>query len=91
MQQNLFAQCVCPSPKVIDFNEKRLHWASVVRAYDEEKLSKPGCWFFDPIWPKKMGPKKSGPLNVWTSQLYFGLRLGGKTVFSVHNSTLGAP
>ena len=22
---------VCPSPKNLDFNEKRLHWASVVR------------------------------------------------------------
>ena len=26
--QNLSAQFVCP--KVLDFNEKRLHWASVV-------------------------------------------------------------
>jgi hypothetical protein len=31
MPQNLSAQFVCPSPKVLDFNEKRLHWASVVR------------------------------------------------------------
>ena len=29
--QDLSAQFVCPSPKVLDFNEKRLHWASVVR------------------------------------------------------------
>ena len=29
--QNLYAQFVCPSPKVWDFDEKRLHWASVVR------------------------------------------------------------
>ena len=28
--QNLFAQFVCPSPKVLDFNGKRLHWASVI-------------------------------------------------------------
>jgi hypothetical protein len=27
MPQNLFAQFVCPSPKVLDFNEKRLHCA----------------------------------------------------------------
>ena len=27
--QNLSAQLVCP--KVLDFNDKRLHWASVVR------------------------------------------------------------
>ena len=32
MPQNLSAQIVCPSPKVWDFDEKRLHWASVVRA-----------------------------------------------------------
>ena len=31
MPQNLSTQFVCPSPKVCDFNEKRLHWASVVR------------------------------------------------------------
>jgi hypothetical protein len=31
MPQNLSAKFVCPSPKVLDFNEKRLHWASVVR------------------------------------------------------------
>ena len=22
-------KCICPSPKVLDFNEKRLHWASL--------------------------------------------------------------
>ena len=27
------AQFVSPSPKNLDFNEKRLHWASVVRIY----------------------------------------------------------
>ena len=36
MPQNLSAQFVCPSPKVLDFNEKRLHWASVVRGNKEE-------------------------------------------------------
>ena len=30
MPSNLFAQFVCPSPKVLDFNKKRLYWASVV-------------------------------------------------------------
>ena len=29
--QNLSAQFVCPSPKVLDVNEKRLYWTSVVR------------------------------------------------------------
>jgi hypothetical protein len=31
MPQNLSVQFVCPFPKVLDFNEKRLHWASEVR------------------------------------------------------------
>ena len=30
MPQNLSAQIVCPSPKVCNFDENRLHWASVV-------------------------------------------------------------
>ena len=31
MPQNLFAQIVCPRPKVWYFGEKRLRWASVFR------------------------------------------------------------
>ena len=31
MLYNLSAQFICPSPKILDFNEKRLHWASIVR------------------------------------------------------------
>ena len=31
MPQNLSVQFVWPSPKVLDFNEKRLQWTSVVR------------------------------------------------------------
>jgi hypothetical protein len=31
MPKNLPAQFVCQCPKVLNFNEKRLHWASVVR------------------------------------------------------------
>ena len=33
MPKNLSAQFVCPSPKVLNVNEKRLHWASVVPGY----------------------------------------------------------
>ena len=36
--QNLSAQIVCPSPKVLDFNKKGLHWASVVRGMYEERV-----------------------------------------------------
>ena len=32
MPENLSAQFVCPSPNVLDFNGKRLHWVSVVRS-----------------------------------------------------------
>ena len=31
MTQNLFAQFVCLKLKILDFNERRLHWKSVVR------------------------------------------------------------
>ena len=31
--QNLSAQIDCPHPKVWDFDEKGLHWASVVRGF----------------------------------------------------------
>ena len=31
--QNLSAQFVCPSLKVLDFNEKMPNWASVLRVY----------------------------------------------------------
>ena len=40
MPQNLSAQFVCPSPKVLDFIEKRLHWASVVRGFFHFSISK---------------------------------------------------
>ena len=33
--QNLSAQTLCPRPKIWDFNEKRLYWASVVRGLKE--------------------------------------------------------
>ena len=39
MLQNLSAQIVCPNPKVWDFDEKRLYWASVVCAYKLCKMA----------------------------------------------------
>ena len=47
MPQNSSAQFVCPSPKVLDFNEKRLHWASVVLAqcYAAMKETREKCDF----------------------------------------------
>jgi hypothetical protein len=37
--QNLSAQFVCPSPKILNFNEKRLNWASVVRDREDTALN----------------------------------------------------
>ena len=37
MPQTLFAQFVCPSSTVLDFNEKRLHRVSVVRVPHDSK------------------------------------------------------
>ena len=34
MPQNLSAQFACPTPKFLDFNEKSLHCASVVRDHE---------------------------------------------------------
>ena len=30
---------ICPSPKVLDFNDKRLHWAFVVSDWSDNKNS----------------------------------------------------
>ena len=38
MPQNLSAQFVSSCPKVLDFNEKRLHWAFVLRGQNRWKL-----------------------------------------------------
>ena len=63
MPQNLFAQFVCPSPKVLDFNEKRLHWASIVcdlsqlgRADSTQHIITLPPWIFRPTY----GPEKVG-------------------------------
>jgi hypothetical protein len=40
MPQILSAHIVCPRPKVWDFDEKRLHWASVVRGKKEKRKFK---------------------------------------------------
>ena len=45
MPQNLSAQFVRPRQKVLDFNEKRLHWASVVRGRAEAKDELPNSSF----------------------------------------------
>ena len=36
MSQNSSAQVVCSSPKVMDFNGKRLHWASAVHGMSQD-------------------------------------------------------
>ena len=46
MPQNLFAKIVCPSSKVWDFDDKRLHWASIVRVVTKGKTGKIGALRF---------------------------------------------
>ena len=36
-------RAVCPSPKVLDFNEKMLHWASEVRGLNNIRLTFFSC------------------------------------------------
>ena len=43
MPQNLSSQLICPSPKVLDFNKKRLHLASVVRGLRQASLVTLSC------------------------------------------------
>ena len=45
MPENLSAQIVCPSPKVWDFDEKRLHWASVVGVRNDFPPHNAQCHF----------------------------------------------
>jgi hypothetical protein len=44
MPQNLSAQLICPGPKVLDFNEKRLHWASVVHGSAQKSVMLTTPW-----------------------------------------------
>ena len=39
MPQNLSAQIVCPSPIVWEFDEKRLHWESVLRDRGHQRVT----------------------------------------------------
>ena len=52
MPHNLFVQFVCPSTKVLNFNEKRLHWASIVRVRSNLHLLSPFCWGFSCCEPQ---------------------------------------
>jgi hypothetical protein len=39
MPKNLSSQIVCPSPKVWDFDEQRLYWASLARGFEPNQKS----------------------------------------------------
>ena len=45
MTQNLSAQIVCLSQKVWDFDEKRLHWASIVCGHPQADEMSRMLWF----------------------------------------------
>ena len=70
MPQKLSAQIVCPSPKVWDFDEKRLHWASVVsddRHYMQTKMFHKYVWLNLTIQLLLMQPWMTAMANsvVW--------------------------
>ena len=44
MPENLSSQFVCPILKILDFNEKKIHWASVVHAWNESKWLENSQW-----------------------------------------------
>ena len=68
---------VCPSPKVCDFNEKRLHWVFVVREINHSKLFYE-YHFFDLLFP--------GPFFSWAS-VPMGIRSPSQNVH-VFDTTL---
>ena len=41
---------ICPSPKVLNFKEKRLHWAAVVCALDHYLKFPQNCWKVFMVW-----------------------------------------
>ena len=63
MLQNLSAQFVCPSPKVLDFNEKRLHWAFVVHVSDHQAGQVLYLRLKRPQLPSKYMTEKT--LDIW--------------------------
>ena len=70
MPKNLSAQFVCPSPKVWDFNEKRLHWPSVVCATAHRWTPRESFFFEN---PKLLGlGREIGPKNVGAFWVFFG-------------------
>ena len=79
MPQNLSAQFVFPSPKFLDFNEKSLHWVSVVCGFNDLflKLS------LNCRWDKKFDII---PWNSWDIKLEmrfckdFGPKIRGATL-----------
>ena len=56
MPQNLYAQFVYPIPKVWDFDEKRLHWVSVVHDYAYGAHVSIQCPIYVPGFPKERKP-----------------------------------
>ena len=69
MPKNLSAQIVCPSPKVLDFDEKRIHWSVIttnIFAVKETKGRSSGQTPFT-IKPKQLALKK----QFLTPQKYF--------------------
>ena len=79
MPQNLSAQIVCPTPKFSDFDEKRLHWASVVRG--QHTVVSSGCGSKEKKLYGKQDHKFSGTFCCFTRCDIFGENLASYSYF----------
>ena len=89
MPQNVSAQILCPNPNVWDFDEKRLHWASVVRGFFHFSISKKKAkshsqtYFkrpkYKPIYSSSIMKLFYIPLSLWTRgpSLYYVSKMTG--------------
>ena len=96
MPQNLSAQFVCPSQKVLDFNEKRLHWASVVCAlYHYSNFGWDKISFKHPLLCNKtlIALKPFPQFNKVFSNGFFiwllGIAISSKLVFELQDLSYG--
>jgi len=75
MPQTFSSQFVYPSSKVLDFNEKMLHWASIVRdkntnvnffqlAFDLGKLERSPAGLDEGLVDKRPSKKDVGPIAI---------------------------
>ena len=82
-------QFICSSPKVLDFNEKRIHWTSVVHGLDHREYQKV-CFGFlnyrlvvivmiNMLCAHPIRPELGAPHSISASS--YGIRMQEGTIF----------